>query len=182
MNNLITEIEPTIAILPVGYSVGRLYPAIPTGSLINVEFSRSIEANRIDELGEVISVPPNIPRIDFNSSSGECRGILVGGDDVITISSASTFIGDTMGTIIYQGDFTIPTDIHILGNDITITDEVIKIQYTTASIQFYSNDELISTKTGSFVWSGMNRIDLGNYMGNSNADCHIKKFIITKNG
>jgi len=182
MNNSIIENNSEIAIVPMGRSIGVLYQILPTASFLNVEVTRSIVADRINEWGEIESMSANIPRIDFNSITGECRGILVGSNDIITIPSASAYIGTTEGSVFYQGDFTSSTDIHILGQDFNITNDIIRIYYTTSSIQYFVNNELISTKTGSFNWGGMNRIDLGNFMGSSNADCHIKKFIIAKNG
>ena len=44
-----------------------------------IEFSRSTTATRVNQKGMIENVPANVPRIDYDRSSGACLGMLVEG-------------------------------------------------------------------------------------------------------
>lgn len=109
-------------------------------------------------------IPTNGAAVTRNADSCELTGV-------------SSLIGQTEGTILFKTDFSDSTIIHVLGENLTVTDEQVKIEYSSTQIKFYLNDSLIATKNGTFDFSGTDEIELGNYLGGSQLGGHISNFV-----
>ena len=73
-----------------GYKEGTLYSLVPNDNVGNFDVVRPTSVDRINKDGEVESVPPNVPVLDY--SDGGCPKLLTGADDNITgAGDSSTF-------------------------------------------------------------------------------------------
>jgi hypothetical protein len=98
--------------------------------------------------------------------------------DVISKTGISSLIGQTEGVVLFRPLFDTPTEIHVLGKNLTVTNQQVKIEYSASQIKYYLNDTLVATKTGTFDFSGTDEIQLGHYENGSQLDAHIQNFTL----
>jgi hypothetical protein len=98
--------------------------------------------------------------------------------DVVSKTGISSLIGQTEGVVLFRPLFDTPTEIHVLGQNLTVTNQQIKIEYSASQIKYYLNDTLVATKTGTFDFSGTDEIQLGHYENGSQLDAHIQNFAL----
>jgi hypothetical protein len=97
--------------------------------------------------------------------------------DVISKTGISSLIGQSEGFILFKPLFNDATEIHVLGQNLTVTNQQVKIEYSASQIKFYLDDVLVSTKNGTFDFSSMDEIEIGNYLGGSQLGGHISNFV-----
>jgi len=164
---------------------GKLYSIVPDDGSGDFTFARNSTAPYTNSAGSVVTAAIDEPRIDF-SVSGEYKGLLMqkedagaGRDaDVCTLTSASALIGQTEGVVLFRPLFDTPTEIHVLGQNLTVTNQQVKIEYSATEIKYYLNDTLVATKTGTFDFSGTDKIQLGHYENGSQLGAHIQNFAL----
>ena len=80
-----------------GYKEGTLYSLVPNDNVGNFEVVRPTSVDRINKDGEVESVPPNVPVLDY--SDGGCPKLLTGADDSITGAGDSSTFNSESGVL-----------------------------------------------------------------------------------
>ena len=95
---------PDLLLLPYRYKTSKLYSIIPSDGSGDFAFTRAVAANRVNGDGNTESMAINVPRIDY--AVGSCPYLLIeensGNPDLPVLSSASSLIGQTQGTIFFE--------------------------------------------------------------------------------
>ena len=82
---------------PEAYKAGVLASQIPTSTVGDFEVVRPTSVDRINKDGQVESVPPNVPVLDY--SDGGCPKLLTGADDSITGAGDSSTFNSESGVL-----------------------------------------------------------------------------------
>ena len=96
--------------------------------------------------------------------------------DVISKTGASALISQGSGTILFRALFDSPTQINIMGIIATVTNEQMKLTYSASKIELFANDTSVGVLNGTFDFTSLDKIDLGNYDGDAQLDAHIQNF------
>ena len=67
--------QPTIAMIPSGYGLEKIYSVLPTNGDADLQFSRGSVATRVDKSGLISNVQSNFPRLDYSDST--CPSLLL---------------------------------------------------------------------------------------------------------
>lgn len=67
--------QPTIAMIPSGYGLEKIYSVLPTNGDADLQFSRGSVATRVDKSGLISNVQSNFPRLDYLDST--CPSLLL---------------------------------------------------------------------------------------------------------
>ena len=160
---------------------GKLYSIVPDTGAGDFDVTRASTADYTDSSGNTQTAAVDEPRIDF-SSAGVYKGLLIQkadgarAKDVVFKNNASALISQGSGTILFRPLFDAPTQINVMGIIATVTNEQMKLTYSASKIELFANDTSVGVLNGTFDFTGMNRIDLGNYEGDSQLDAHIQNF------
>ena len=160
---------------------GKLYSIVPDSGAGDFTFERDSTADYTDSSGNVQTAAVDEPRIDF-SNTGEYKGLLMQkadgarAKDVAYITSASALISQGSGTILFRPLFNTPTQINVMGIIATVTNEQMKLTYSASKIELFANDTSVGVLNGTFDFTGLDKIELGNYEDNSQLDAHIQNF------
>ena len=68
-------IKPKLALIPSGYSEGKLYSVLPSNGDGDFTFSRGSNATRVNKDGLIETVDEDLPRLDYSDSS--CPSLLL---------------------------------------------------------------------------------------------------------
>ena len=96
--------------------------------------------------------------------------------DVISKTNASALISQGSGTILFRPLFDTPTEINVMGIIATVTNEQMKLTYSASKIELFANDTSVGVLNGTFDFTSLDKIELGNYEGDSQLDAHIQNF------
>jgi hypothetical protein len=167
------RIEPNalLALSASAYKTGKIYSVIPTDGSGDFTVVRAGTKDIIDKNGDTVTLPENTLAPDY--STGEAAWKIT--TEKITLNDCAALIGDT---IIINTAFSSPTVVHLLGYNMTVEADEIKVIYSTTEIKHYKNGVLVSTQTGTFDWSGMDSITLGSFDNNAYLNDSIKSLIL----
>jgi len=115
-----------------GYKEGVLYPLVPNDNVGNFDVVRPTSVDRINKDGEVESVPPNVPVLDY--SDGGCPKLLTGSDDSITGAGDSSTFNSESGVLF--------VDVKIASSDLMYIDinNSNDAMYNNISLRFQTED------------------------------------------
>ena len=85
------------AMFPEAYKAGVLASQIPTSTVGDFDVVRPTSVDRINKDGQVESVAPNVPVLDY--SDGGCPKLLTGADDEITNAGDSSTFNSESGVL-----------------------------------------------------------------------------------
>jgi hypothetical protein len=102
--------------------------------------------------------------------------------DAISKTGASALIGQTEGSIAFEFDAGSGFDLYV--NSLSATGLTGSVKgcfvYTTTAIKLFVNGALVDSETGTYDWSSMDNIELGNYNGVSQLNGSVRELIKIK--
>ena len=131
--------QPTIAMIPSGYGLEKIYSVLPTNGDADLQFSRGSVATRVDKSGLISNVQSNFPRLDYLDST--CPSLLLEPQrtNFILNSQAISLSPTKNGT--FSDNFSISPD---------GTQNATKLTATTSDPYFY---QAVSFSAGSYTAS-----------------------------
>jgi len=85
--------QPTIAMIPSGYGLEKIYSVLPTNGDADLQFSRGSVATRVDKSGLISNVQSNFPRLDYLNST--CPSLLLEPQRTNLLTYSNDFAGST---------------------------------------------------------------------------------------
>ena len=68
------NINPKLALIPSGYKASKVYSVLPTDGTGDFDFSRSVNATRVNSEGLIETVSTNVPRLNYPLIDGVVSG------------------------------------------------------------------------------------------------------------
>lgn len=96
--------------------------------------------------------------------------------DEITLTGVSSLIGQTSGSIFFETNYAAPTVIHVMGINATVTNDFCQLFYSATDIELFVNGSSVGALSGTFSFSSLNKIDLGNFQSGSQVNSRLNVF------
>jgi hypothetical protein len=134
-------------------------------------FQRPTTLEYLDENGATQTAAANVPAFAF-TANGAPRGSKWTSDSVAFLALASDKIGQVQGYYLLEFESPETTSFYVLDVEVPVTTGInrIEILYTPDAYTVKHNGNDVQTVSGSFDWSGADRIEIGNFDGELNPD------------
>lgn len=101
--------------------------------------------------------------------------------DNVTISDVAIALSSTSGSIQTTSNFPADYPLIVNGLQATVTGiKTVRFEYTTSEIKLFVDNVLADSATGTYDWSGLDKIDIGHYNGADQPNFELRDLIVRK--